>query len=80
MGSCSADAYSVVSWFEQQPSTARQPSTRGLVLPSLTCQAHRGVMCTILLEEADVNLGPAYPSVRHVHTISTSITINYGYS
>lgn len=80
MGACSAGAYGVVSWFEQQPSTARQPSRRKLMLPSLTRQAHRGVMCMILLEVADLNSSLVYLSVRLVHTISTSIFINHGYS
>lgn len=53
---------------------------RRLMLPSLTRQAHRGVMCTILLEAADLNLSLVFPSVRLVHTIPTSILTNNGCS
>lgn len=37
-------------------------------------------MCMILLEVAGLNLSLVYLSVRLVHTISTSIFINHGYS
>lgn len=80
MGTCSVGAYSVISWFDQQLSTAREPSTPGAMLPPLTRQAHHGVICMVLLEAADLNLSLVYPPVKLIHTIVTSILITHGFS